>query len=52
VPFGEERLREAAKQGFKRALVPAANVPRRGTPVEGIAVEGVGRLQDALEKAF
>ena len=30
VPFGEERLREAAKQGFRRALVPAANVPRKG----------------------
>ena len=24
VPFGEERLREAQKQGFKRALVPSA----------------------------
>ena len=42
VPFGEERLREAAKQGFSRALVPAANVPRK--PIEGITVEGVGRL--------
>jgi len=29
----EERLREAAKQGFRRALVPAANAPRR--PVRG-----------------
>jgi DNA repair protein RadA/Sms len=46
VPFGEERLREAAKQGFRRALVPAANVPRR--PVEGLAVEGVDRLDQAL----
>jgi DNA repair protein RadA/Sms len=51
VPFGEERLREAAKQGFRRALVPAANVPRKGV-VEGIEVEGVGRLQEALDKAF
>jgi DNA repair protein RadA/Sms len=51
VPFGEERLREAAKQGFRRALVPAANVPRKGV-VEGIEVEGVSRLQEALERAF
>jgi DNA repair protein RadA/Sms len=51
VPFGEERLREAAKQGFRRALVPAANVPRKGV-VDGIEVEGVGRLQEALDKAF
>lgn len=52
VPFGEERLREAAKQGFKRALVPAANVPRHGVQVEGLQVEGVSRLQEALERAF
>jgi DNA repair protein RadA/Sms len=50
VPFGEERLREAAKQGFKRALVPTANAPRR--PVEGIEVTGVARLEQALAAAF
>jgi len=50
VPFGEERLREAAKQGFRRALVPAANAPRR--PVEGIEVAGVSRLEQALAAAF
>jgi DNA repair protein RadA/Sms len=52
VPFGEERLREAAKQGFRRALVPAANVPRKGAAIEGLEVEGVSRLQEALERAF
>ena len=52
VPFGEERLREAAKQGFKRALVPAANVPRKGASIDGLEVEGVARLQEALERAF
>ena len=46
VPAGEERLREAAKHGFKRALVPSANVPRRALP--GIEVEGVARLEAAL----
>jgi DNA repair protein RadA/Sms len=51
VPFGEERLREAQKQGFKRALVPAANVPRPGV-VAGIEVEGISRLSEALDKAF
>ncbi|MGH8494613.1 MAG: DNA repair protein RadA, partial [Gammaproteobacteria bacterium] len=29
VPFGEERLRESAKHGFRRAIVPAANGRRR-----------------------
>jgi DNA repair protein RadA/Sms len=50
VPFGEERLREAAKQGFKRALVPEGNVPRK--PIDGIEVHGVGRLLDALQIAL
>jgi DNA repair protein RadA/Sms len=47
VPFGEERLREAAKHGFKSALVPEANVPRRA--IEGMAVRGVARLSQALD---
>ena len=47
VPFGEERLREAAKHGFKMAVVPEANVPKR--PPEGMSVRGVARLKQALE---
>jgi DNA repair protein RadA/Sms len=47
VPFGEERLREAAKHGFKSAVVPEANVPKR-LP-EGMSVRGVRRLAEALE---
>jgi DNA repair protein RadA/Sms len=41
---GEERLREAAKQGFRRAVVPRDNVPRR--PPEGLEVLGVERLAE------
>ena len=47
IPGGEERVREAAKHGFTRALVPAANVPRH-TP-GGIEVVGVERVERALE---
>jgi DNA repair protein RadA/Sms len=47
VPFGEERLREAAKHGFKSAVVPEANVPKR--PPEGMTVRGVTRLAQALD---
>jgi DNA repair protein RadA/Sms len=47
VPYGEERLREAAKHGFKLAVVPEANVPKR--PPEGMTVRGVTRLNQALE---
>jgi DNA repair protein RadA/Sms len=50
VPFGEERLREAAKQGFRRAIVPSGNAPRRA--IEGIEVEPVAQLQQALERAL
>jgi DNA repair protein RadA/Sms len=48
VTFGEERIREAAKLGFKRALVPQDNLPR--APIDGIEVRGVARIDDALRK--
>jgi len=49
VPFGEERLREAAKHGFRRAIVPLSNAPRK--PVEGLIVTAVSRLEEALAAA-
>jgi DNA repair protein RadA/Sms len=48
VPNGEERLREAVKHGFKQAIVPRANAPRRGSQVEGLQVKGVTRLAEVL----
>ncbi|HEX6993517.1 MAG TPA: magnesium chelatase domain-containing protein, partial [Gammaproteobacteria bacterium] len=45
VPFGEERLLEAQKHGFRRAVVPRANVPRRALELEITAVD---RLSEAL----
>lgn len=47
VPNGIERLREAAKHGFKQALVPKANMPREAIP--DMKVTGVTRLSEALE---
>ncbi len=47
VPSGQERLLEAAKHGFKRAIVPKANVPRAG--VNGMQIIGVSRLSQAIE---
>ncbi len=44
---GEERLREAAKHGFKHAVVPAKNVPKGG--VEGLEIMPVKTLREALE---
>lgn len=47
VPNGQQRLREAAKLGFKRALIPAANAPRSG--VEGLEITAVSRYSEALD---
>ena len=48
VPNGEERLREAASHGFRRAIVPKANAPKKGRVGE-MEVIGVERLAEALE---
>jgi DNA repair protein RadA/Sms len=47
VQRGQERIREAAKLGFKRALVPAANMPKKTEA--GIDLHPVRRLDEALE---
>ena len=49
-PRGQERLREAAKLGFSKAIIPRANAPR--TPIEGLEVVAVDRLSDALSAAL
>lgn len=46
IPNGLERLREAAKHGFTRAIVPRANLPKE--PIPDLEVTPVVRLVDAL----
>ena len=46
VPSGQERISEAAKHGFKRAIVPFANKPK--SAVENMAVFTVKKLDDAI----
>jgi DNA repair protein RadA/Sms len=50
VAYGEERLREAAKQGFTVALVPKDNAPR--APIDGLKVVAVARIDEALKVAL
>lgn len=50
VPSGQERLKEAAKHGFKRAIVPQGNAPKEA-PV-GLEVVAVTRLDQALDALF
>jgi DNA repair protein RadA/Sms len=46
VPSGQERLSEAAKHGFKRAIVPKGNAPKG--EISGMQVLAVSKLQEAL----
>ncbi|HSM11684.1 MAG TPA: DNA repair protein RadA [Lysobacter sp.] len=50
VPNGEDRLKEAATHGFKRAIVPKGNAPKSGRIGE-MQVIAVERLADALGAA-
>jgi DNA repair protein RadA/Sms len=46
VQRGQERLKEAAKLGFTRALIPKANRPRQ--PLSGIEAVTVERIEEAV----
>jgi DNA repair protein RadA/Sms len=49
VQRGQERLREAAKLGFTRALIPKANRPRQ--PIAGIEVTTAERIDEAVRES-
>ncbi len=50
VANGEARLKEAAKHGFRRAVIPKANAPQR--PVKGLEIVAVASLVEALEVLY
>ena len=47
-PRGQERLKEAAKLGFTRALIPEANRPRQ--PIPGMEIIAVKRVEEAVTR--
>ena len=47
VQRGQERIREAAKLGFRTVVVPSLNKPKQG--IDGIDVVAVDRVSDALD---
>jgi DNA repair protein RadA/Sms len=47
-PRGQERLKEAAKLGFTRALIPEANRPKQ--PIAGMEVIAVKRVEEAVAR--
>jgi DNA repair protein RadA/Sms len=46
VPNGQERLKEAAKHGFTKAIIPASNVPK--SKITGMEIIGVRRLSEVF----
>ena len=46
VANGHARLNDAAKHGFKKAVIPKANVPK--TAIKGLEILGVSTLSEAL----
>jgi len=47
VQRGQERLREAAKLGFRTALIPSMNKPKQA--IDGMSIVAVDRIDKALE---
>ena len=47
VPGGQERLSEAVKHGFKKAIVPKGNLPK--TRIDGLELIGVTKREQALD---
>jgi DNA repair protein RadA/Sms len=52
VSNGQERLREAAKHGFKTAIIPKANMPRKGETIDGLSIIGVQRVSELIDAAI
>lgn len=51
VSYGTERIAEAVKHGFTRALVPSKNVPKKSiTDIEVIGVESIRSMREFLER--
>jgi DNA repair protein RadA/Sms len=50
VPYGQERLQEAVKHGFKHAIIPSANAPKK--PIKGLKIDAVDHLQAACQRLF
>ncbi|MGZ8151531.1 MAG: DNA repair protein RadA [Methylovulum sp.] len=47
VANGHARLNDAAKHGFKRAVIPKGNAPKKA--IEGLQIDAVSTLSDALD---
>ena len=49
VANGQERLQEASKQGFKKAILPQANMPKGKRAIGDLSLRGVSLLSEAID---
>jgi DNA repair protein RadA/Sms len=52
VTNGQERLKEAAKHGFKQAIIPKANMPRKNDVIKELKLIPVHRVSELMETAI
>lgn len=52
VQSGQERIKEAAKHGFTRAIVPKGNAPKGSASLKNMEVIAVATLQEAIANLF
>lgn len=52
VQSGQERIKEAQKHGFTRAIVPKGNAPKGSGIMKNIEVVAVSTLQEAISNLF
>ena len=50
VANGHARLNDAAKHGFKKAVIPKANVPKKA--IADLEIHGVSNLSEVLDILF
>ncbi len=50
VANGHARLNDAAKHGFKKAVIPKANAPKKA--ITGLEIHAVSTLSEALDILF
>jgi len=50
VPNGQERLREAVKHGFTKAIVPASNAPKE--KIDNLQIIAVKNVQNVIDNLF
>lgn len=52
VANGQDRLKEAAKHGFKQAIIPKANMPRKKDAIKDMKLTPVHRVSELMETAI